>query len=209
MRSSWAVAMAVIVLLAAGLSSRGSMARAEDPVERASSSWRFDVRVVRVTTQPATVETAPAFPAATTDGVSTATWPELLAVLKNRGTIQLMLDRNATGSAERSALLAHSWTENYLVVRRADNSNTFKDTMPSTNGVEAKLTVGPPGSRLNYEITVRWGMPTPGKPEPTLIESRWIGDYSLQGDGTLVLRHAEQNATGGTELYVLITWDAP
>ncbi len=202
--------LSVLTLACAGLWSSGSQARAEDPVERTASTWRFDIRVLRVTTPYATVEQAPALPGMTPSGVTSAAWAELLAALKTRGSTQLAMDRNVTALPDRLFSVTQSWTRNLLTLQRSAGAVNERVAAPAQSDVEAQLTFEAATGRLDYHLEVRW-TDVPQQSEPVSIRTSWKGCHIMQGPGTLVLRHADQERapSGGSEVYALISWSVP
>jgi hypothetical protein len=202
--------LSVLTLACAGLWSSGSQARAEDPVERTASTWRFDIRVLRVTSSYATVEQAPTLPGMTSFGVTAATWAELLAALKARGSTQIVMDRNVTALPDRPFSVVQSWTKNVLMPTRSTGVVSERVASPVSSGVDVRLTFNAATGLLEYALDLRW-TDVPQQVEPVSSATSWTGTQSLAGDGTLVLRHADQERapSGGTEVYVLISWDTP
>ena len=211
MRSTWAGWIALLALVGAGLWGSSALARAEDPAERSAITWRFDVRVLRLSTACATVEQAPTLPGMTACGVTTATWAALLAALKARGSTQIVMDRNVTGLSDRAFSVGQTQTENVMAVRRTDGTSTITEALPFMSAANVDLVVDRDGGRrLEYGVNITWAKAAAHTAAPISVRTEWKGAQMLQGDGTLVLRHAEQDGQEtGTEIYVLITWDAP
>lgn len=212
MRSRWASWIVLLALVGAGLWSNGALARAEDPLERVGTTWRFDVRVLRLTTACATVEQAPTLPGMTPSGVTIASWAELLAALKARGSTQIVMDRNVTGLSDRAFRVGQTQTESVLAVRRTDGTSTITEASPFMSAADVDLVVDrDEGRQLEYGVVLIWAKTAAHTTVPITMRTEWKGAQMLHGDGTLVLRHAEQdrNPPVGTEIYVLISWDAP
>lgn len=208
MRSTWAGCIVVLALACAGLWGSSSQARAEDPLERTATTWRFDVRVLRLTTDYSTVEQAPTLPGMTPVGVTTATWAELLTALKARGQTQIVMDRNVTALPDRPFHVTQSWTRNIMTLGKTTGTVSERVALPATSGVDAYLTLDAATGRLEYKLDVRW-TDVPPQGEPVSITTNWQSSQLLQGYGTLVLRHADQERapSAGTELYALISWN--
>jgi hypothetical protein len=184
-------------------------ARAEDPVEaQRPTTLRCDVRVARVSLPAKAVESPPVLPGTSDLGVSAAPWSELLAALQKRGTTQVVMDRNTTTLPGIPCTLVQTQIWNVMLTRRADATNAYHEASPVKVGAEVQLTAqgAAAGAALEYEIKVDWIAESGGE-SPRQEHASWRGAHALEGAGTLVLRHAQQDDPNhGTEIYVFVSW---
>jgi hypothetical protein len=218
--------LALVALVAPGIS-RDS-AQADPPEERPSGRMSrtqiFDVRIVRVDTPtPAGVEQ----PCALLKGAQTTTalpWPELLGLLKKRGTTRLLMDRRLTsttgvvvrGSEERQMPILQL---NSRSVREGEGGTENQAAARLRSGCKAEFLVSterPAGASLSYKLETRGVLESSSKQAEGATETlhTWDGAhplFGLAGPETLVLSHREQvrdpgdDAARGVEIYCFVT----
>jgi hypothetical protein len=187
---------------------------AEDkPAAKAESSpavWIYDVRLVRV--DPAAAEGAEkAGPFAKANGTTTsASWPEALAALKNRGQTTLLMDQRVTALEGTKAEAKMVRSLPVLAAAFQDKANRQLRSARLQTGCNAALTTT--GASFFYDVEVKLALHPPtddmGAPEMT---TRWSGSHTTLSGKTLVLHSREQilSADGksqrAVELYALIT----
>jgi hypothetical protein len=204
----------VLALLLVALACPAAV-RAEDPVEAGGppqtlAAWRMDVRVVQVTVDRATAEAAPSLPGTDGNGRTTASWADVLAALKSRGSVRIRMDRSVTTTSEAECRVSTSRLETLMVDQSRSGDLTNRTTQPYRDGADAVLAirrarVGP--GRLEYRVKADWLDRLNEQTIPIQLYAEWQGSESVDGAGALVLRHAEQGAKeGATEIYVMLSW---
>ncbi|MFV1958007.1 MAG: hypothetical protein ACC662_01205 [Planctomycetota bacterium] len=210
------------LLLVPFLLAPGPVARAGDgaaPTAATSgTAWVYDVRVVRVLgTTPEAAE-APAPWAQDERGapVVTTSWPDLLKLLKARGTTTLLLDQRVTAVANMAAEVEQRFDWQVAIFDRRDEANEFYKSSVLSSGCRANLRTG---AFLEYEVKVNWALGEKALDEdadddeavrPLQGAVNWRGAYPPLQAQTLVLTHREQLALpDGTvqpvEFYAFLT----
>ncbi len=186
----------------------------------APTTWVFDVRLVRVSVSPATVEAAPPWqPPGATGATTKAPWADLLTGLKARGRTTILLDQRVTAIDREKTECRQDWKRVALMLRnRQDNPEgkiELSDVSYVETGTKGELT--PSSDGLRYQFDVRWEEAPPTEGAAPIGSVSWRGSHSsIPAGETMVLSYRQQQVAGkdkgpeGLELYVLVTaWPVP